>query len=80
MLKATTAAVAFAALVALGAGPASAQSLGWFARDPSPALGAAMTEAQARRACQREFRGARESQRALRQKMRTCINMKMQGR
>lgn len=39
----------------------------------------AMTQSQARRACQTEMRGSRESRSALRTKMRFCINEKMQG-
>lgn len=39
----------------------------------------AMTQSQARRACQNEMRGARESRSAIRTKMRFCINQKMQG-
>ncbi|WP_156640414.1 hypothetical protein [Bosea sp. PAMC 26642] len=43
------------------------------------ALDKAMTERQARSACQQEMRGARESKSAIRTKMKTCVNGKMQG-
>jgi len=39
----------------------------------------AMTQSQARRACQSEMRGSGESRSAIRTKMRFCINEKMQG-
>jgi hypothetical protein len=38
-----------------------------------------MTQAQARKACQTEMRGARESKKSLRIKMKQCVNQKMQG-
>lgn len=42
-------------------------------------LHGAMTQAQARRVCQTEMAGARESKSAMRTKMNFCINEKMQG-
>lgn len=42
-------------------------------------LNKALTQSQARRACQTELRGSRESRAAIRTKMRFCINDKMQG-
>ncbi len=42
-------------------------------------LNKAMTQSQARRACQSEMRGSRESRSSIRTKMRFCINEKMQG-
>ncbi|HEV2509063.1 hypothetical protein [Bosea sp. (in: a-proteobacteria)] len=39
----------------------------------------AKTESQARRDCQRQYRGARESKSALRIKMKDCIREGMQG-
>ncbi|MET3893656.1 hypothetical protein ABIE41_004732 [Bosea sp. OAE506] len=39
----------------------------------------AMTQAQARRACQSEMRGSGESGSSIRTKMRFCMNQKMQG-
>jgi hypothetical protein len=46
---------------------------------PSAPLHGAMTQSQARKACQREMRGARESKASLNRKMKFCINQKMQG-
>ena len=43
-------------------------------------LQGAMTQSQARRVCQRELAGTRESKSALRTKMTFCINEKTQGR
>lgn len=43
-------------------------------------LQGAMTQSQARRVCQQEMAGARESKSAMRTKMTFCINEKMQGR
>lgn len=43
-------------------------------------LQGAMTQSQARRVCQQEMSGARESKSAMRTKMNFCINEKMQGR
>lgn len=46
---------------------------------PSAPLNKAMTQSQARRACQMEMRGSREGRAAIRTKMRFCINEKTQG-
>lgn len=46
---------------------------------PSAAMPGAMTQAQARKACQMEMKGARESKSALRTKMKMCVDQKMQG-
>ena len=43
------------------------------------ALNKAMTQSQARRACQREMRGSREGRAAIRTKMTFCVNEKIQG-
>jgi len=43
------------------------------------ALQGSMTQAQARKACQQEMAGSRESKSALRSKMTICVNGKMQG-
>ncbi|PTM39199.1 hypothetical protein [Bosea sp. 124] len=43
-------------------------------------LQGAMTQAQARRVCQQQMAGSRESKSALRTKMKFCINEQMQGR
>lgn len=42
-------------------------------------LQGAMTQSQARRVCQQEMAGTRESKSALRSKMTICMNGKMQG-
>jgi len=42
-------------------------------------LQGAMTEAQARKACQMEMKGSRDSKSALRTKTKFCIDQKMQG-
>lgn len=39
----------------------------------------AMTQSQARRACQSEMRGSRESRSSIRTKMRNCVIQKTQG-
>jgi hypothetical protein len=46
---------------------------------PPAAINGAMTQAQARKACQAQFKGAKESKSAIRTKMNLCINEKMQG-
>lgn len=46
---------------------------------PAAPLHGAMTQAQARRVCQTEMKGSRESKSALRTKMKMCIDQKMQG-
>lgn len=46
---------------------------------PNAPLKNSMTQAQARKACQAELRGGRESKAAMRKKMQFCINDKMQG-
>jgi hypothetical protein len=43
------------------------------------ALNGAMTQAQARKACRVELAGTRESKRSLNTKMKTCMNLKMNG-
>jgi hypothetical protein len=43
-------------------------------------LQGAMTQAQARRVCQQQLAGTRESKSAIRTKMRFCMNEQMQGR
>jgi hypothetical protein len=48
------------------------------AGEPAP-LQKAMTQSQARRACQAEMAGTRESRADIRKKMSTCVNGKMQG-
>lgn len=43
------------------------------------ALQGAMTQSQARKACQTEMKGARESKASINTKMKLCIDQKMQG-
>lgn len=80
-MKVLFGAVALAAAVAFA--PASAGAQERTAKkvlSGQPAtLQKAKTEAQARRDCQRQYRGARESKSALRIKMRECIREGMQG-
>lgn len=45
----------------------------------SAPMNKAMTQSQARKACQMEMRGSREGKAALRTKMNFCVNEKMQG-
>ena len=80
-MKALFSAIALAAAVALA--PASAGAQERTAKkilSGQPAtLHNAKTEAQARRDCQRQYRGARESKSALRIKMKECVREGMQG-
>ncbi|CAN7335474.1 hypothetical protein LJR009_002800 [Bosea sp. LjRoot9] len=46
---------------------------------PSAPLGKSMTQSQARRLCQMEMRGTRESRSAIRQKMAICMRKRMEG-
>jgi hypothetical protein len=81
-MKVLFSAIALAAAVALV--PAAVNAQERTARkilSGQPAtLQGAKTESQARRDCQRQYRGARESKSALRIKMRECIREGMQGR
>jgi hypothetical protein len=77
-----TAGLALAAMMSLGAmAPAQAQERALRrATSGEPAmLNKAMTQSQARRACQREMRGSKEGRAAIRTKMTFCVNEKMQG-
>ena len=80
-MKVLFSALAFAAAVALvpasvGAQERTAKKI--LSGQPATLQGA-KTEAQARRDCQRQYRGARESKSALRIKMKECIREGMQG-
>ncbi len=46
---------------------------------PSAPLQKSMTQSQARRLCQMEMRGTRESRSAIRQKMAICMRKRMEG-
>lgn len=80
-MKVLISSIALAAVMALA--PLSAQAQSQTARkvfSGQPAtLHNAKTESQARRDCQRQYRGARESKSALRIKMTECIREGMQG-
>lgn len=81
-MKVLFSAIALAAAVAFAPASASAQSAvakKVFGGQPATLQGA-KTEAQARRDCQRQYRGARESKSGLRIKMRECVREGMQGR
>lgn len=70
-------------LVLAIAGPttvgAQERALRAITRGDSPALQKSMTQSQARRLCQQQMRGARESRASLRQKMAICIRRNMEG-
>jgi Ni/Co efflux regulator RcnB len=80
-MKALFSAIAIAAAVALAPAAATAQeSTARKVLSGQPAgLNKAKTEAQAKRDCQRQFRGAKESKSALRIKMNQCVQEQMQG-
>lgn len=62
-----------------GASQAQEKTLRKITSGQPAAVQGAMTQAQARKACQAEMRGTRESKKSLNLKMRQCINQKMQG-
>lgn len=62
-----------------GASQAQDQTMRKMTSGQSPALMNSMTQAQASKACRAEMRGARESKKSIRVKMRQCVNQKMQG-
>jgi hypothetical protein len=75
-------AMAMAGLMAValsGGSQAQDRTLRKVTSGPPAALQGSMTQAQARKACQTEMRGARESKKSLRIKMKQCVNQKMQG-
>lgn len=81
MMK-TVSTIAMAGLMALavsGASQAQEQTMRRVTSGPPAALQGAMTQAQARKACQTEMKGARESKKSLNIKMKQCIDQKMQG-
>lgn len=74
--------IAMTGLMALAtAGTAGAQdkTFGRVVQGQAAPLQNAMTQSQARRACSQEMRGARESKSSINQKMKICIDHKMQG-
>lgn len=81
MIK-TMSTVAMAGLMALamsGASQAQEKALRKVTSGPPAALQGAMTQSQARKACQMEMKGARESKASINTKMKLCIDQKMQG-
>lgn len=81
-MKVLLSAIALAAAVAFVPASASAQertAKKVLSGQPATLQGA-KTEAQARRDCQRQYRGARESKSALRIKINACVQEGMQGR
>lgn len=81
MMKITSG-IALAGMMALTiAGSAQAQERAFrrITAGPSAPLQKAMTQSQARRLCQMEMRGTRESRSAIRQKMAICMRKRMEG-
>ncbi|SEF52597.1 hypothetical protein [Bosea lathyri] len=74
--------IAMASMMTLALGSASQaqeQTMRRITSGQAAPLQKAMTQSQARRACQTEMQGSRESKSALRTKMNSCIDGKMQG-
>lgn len=74
--------VAAAALMALtlgGQAQSQERALKRITAGPPAALNKSMTQAQARRLCAQQMRGARESRSAIRQKMAICERKYMEG-
>ncbi|MGO4405793.1 hypothetical protein AB4Z10_16205 [Bosea sp. RAF48] len=81
MIK-TVSTVAMAGLMALamsGISQAQENTFRKITSGPPAALQGSMTQAQARKACQMEMKGARESKASINTKMKLCIDQKMQG-
>jgi len=81
MMK-TVSTIAMAGLMALamsGVSQAQEQTMRKVTSGKPAALQGAMTQAQARKACQMEMKGARESKASIRTKMKLCVDQKMQG-
>ncbi len=62
-----------------GTGQAQERALKRITQGQPAPLQKAMTQSQARRLCQQEMRGARESRSAIRKKMEICMRTKMEG-
>jgi hypothetical protein len=76
----STAAMAGLMTVAIGgASQAQERTFRKMTSGQPAALQGAMTEAQARKACQTEMKGARESKSSINTKMKLCITQKMGG-
>ncbi len=81
MIK-TISTMAMAGLMALavsGASQAQERTFRKMTSGQPAALQGSMTQAQAQKACRTEMRGARESKKSLRIKMKQCVDQKMQG-
>lgn len=66
-------------LATAGAAGAQNQTFGRIVQGQAAPMQNAMTQSQARRACSQEMRGARESKSSINQKMKICMDHKMQG-
>ncbi|POR53415.1 hypothetical protein [Bosea psychrotolerans] len=66
-------------LTIASAGQAQERTFRRMTAGPSAPLGKSMTQSQARRLCQMEMRGTRESRSAIRQKMAICMRKRMEG-
>ncbi len=62
-----------------GAAHSQERALRSITRGEAAPLGKAMTQSQARRLCQQQMRGARESRSAIRQKVAICMRRNMEG-
>lgn len=81
MIK-TVSTFAMAGLMALamsGVSQAQNKTFQKMTSGPPAALQGAMTQSQARKACQMEMKGARESKASINTKMKQCMDLKMQG-
>ncbi|WP_439497270.1 hypothetical protein [Bosea sp. (in: a-proteobacteria)] len=81
-MKKLASAIAMAGLIVLsGGGVAQAQekTFGRIVRGQPAPLQKSMTQAQARRICSQQMRGARESRSAIRQKMAICMRRQTEG-
>ena len=82
LMKALVSSLAAAGLLAISfGGQAEAQDrvLRRATAGEPAVLNKAMTQAQARKICRQQMRGARESRSAIRQKMTFCVNNLVQG-
>ncbi|MGO4667081.1 hypothetical protein AB4Z40_13420 [Bosea sp. 2YAB26] len=67
------------ALATAGTAEAQTQTFGRVVQGQAVPLQNAMTQSQARKACSQEMHGARESKSSINQKMKICMDHKMQG-
>lgn len=81
MIK-TISTVAMAGMMALamsGASQAQEKTFQKMTSGQPAAIQGAMTQSQARKACQMEMKGAHESKASINTKMKLCVDKKMQG-